>query len=261
MPWERWQSRVGGGILLPHLERYLPPTPSPVPSPPIPPPTSFVTTFPHKPHLTCVLRLPQPQHHCHTCEQGGGTHGRGCSWGGQQAQVHHAPESSSHRNWPGGCDWNLICLVCSVDILISISYNLLGKEAQLAAAWLNGLCTQSNLLHSQFPVLENLCVSLSEVSIAITAVLAKHWKWQPIQIVILLDSNCSSLCWPLKCYFLGDTNHNWRRLVLCLCFQQTSLPPTPTNFVCGVFEPWPTGKHCWAHHISATEKTWHQWCS
>lgn len=133
----------------------------------------------------------------------------------------------SHRNCPGGCDWNLICLVHSVDILISISYNLLGKEAQLAAAWLNGLCTQTNLLHSQFPMLENLSVSLSEVSIAITVVLAKHWKWQPIQIVISLDSNCSSLHWPLKCYFSVDINCNWRRLVLCLCFQQISLPLHP----------------------------------
>lgn len=127
------------------------------------------------------------QHHCSTCVQGAGGCGRGHR--GRASPVHHRLELSAHRN----CDWNFICLVHSVDILISISYNLLGREARLAAAWLNGLCTQSNLLHLQFPVLENLSVSLSEVSIAITAILVKHWKWQPIQIVILLDSNCSSL--------------------------------------------------------------------
>lgn len=148
------------------------------------------------------------------------------TWG-EQAQVHHRLELSAHQNCPGGCDWNLICLVHSMDILIIISYNLLGKEARLAAAWLNGLSNQSNLLLSQFPVLENLSVSLSEVSIAITAILVKHWKWQPIQIVILLDSNCSSLHWPLKCYFFGDINCNWRRLVLCLCFQPALFPLPP----------------------------------
>lgn len=150
-----------------------------------------------------------------------------------------------------------------MDILISISYNLLGKEAGLAAAWLNGLCTQSNLLHSQFPVLENLSVSLSEVSIAITAILVKHWKWQLIQIVILLDSNCSSLHWPLKCYFLGGINCNWRRLVLCLCFQPALLPLPPEE-LCYLFkecEPRLAGRCCWAHHTSTTGKTWHEWCS
>lgn len=154
--------------------------------------------------------------------------------GGEQAQVHHRLELSAHQN----CDWNLICLMHSVDILISISYNLLGKEAQLAAAWLNGLCTQSNLLHLQFPVLENLSVSLSEVSIAITAILVKHWKWQSIQIVILLDSNCSSLHWPPKCYFLGDTNCNWRKLVLCLSFPISSSPPAPWGTLLAVYSVW-----------------------
>lgn len=256
VPWERRQSRGGEG--------YRSPTCKDVWLFFFPPQSSFIrpaaTTFPHKPPLSCVLRLPQPQHHCCSIAAIPGSRGQappGDGTGGERAQVHQAPEPSSHQNWPGGCDWNLICLVCSVDILISISYNLLGKEAQLAAAWLNGLCTQSNLLHSPFPVLENLSVSLSEVSIAITAVLVKHWKWQPIQIVILLDSNCSSLHWPLKCYFSGAINHNWRRLVLCLCFQQTSSPPPQLTLlaVCSVLEPWLTGKHCWAHHTSATVKT------
>lgn len=46
------------------------------------PQTSFIrpapTTFPQNPHLTCVLRLPWLQHHCHTCEQGASVCGRGC---------------------------------------------------------------------------------------------------------------------------------------------------------------------------------------
>lgn len=166
--------------------------------------------------------------------RGVGFRGRGV----EQAQVHHRLELSAHQNCPGGCDWNLICLVHSVDILISISYNLLGKEARLAAVWLNGLCTQSNLLHSQFPVLENLSVSLSEVSIAITAILAKHWKWQPIQIVILLDSNCSSLHWPLKCYFFGRstaTGGDWSSA--CVSNQLCS-PCSLRNFFSCFYSVW-----------------------
>lgn len=148
----------------------------------------------------------------------------------------------SHPQRPGGSDWNLICLVCSEDILISISYNLLGKEAQLAAASLNGLCTQSNLLHSLFAALENLSVSLSEVSIAITAVVVKHRKWWTIQIVILLDSSCSSPTSLWNFTFWDITTEGDQpsaRVCTELC------PPAPRMTALAVCSAWTSASRTW----------------
>lgn len=149
----------------------------------------------------------------------------------------------SHPKRPGGSDWNLICLVCSGDVLISISYNLLGKEAQLAAASLNGLCTQSNLLCSLFAALENLSVSLSEVSIAITAVVVEDWKWWTIQIVIWLDSSCSSLHRPLKFRFMWAITTGGVRSSARVCNELC--PPAPWLTASAVCSAWTSASRTW----------------